>query len=192
MGLFRRKTETESEKIAKVSKQIEKEWTTRSHQKSLGIDVPRNFFHSFGYVKLRENAMLLKKSKDTTYLNMFSLIALEHKHYEEAVEWAKCALTINPKNKVSIDRLISIFMKIKDYNHALRWAKELVEVWPIAENYYFLASLYQKLDTLPNFENFARDNINKALELEPYNKKYHEFRNELDYIDTFDDDDDDD
>ena len=104
--------------------------------------------------------------------------------YEEAIDWAKCALAINPKNKVSVDRLISIFMKIKDYNQALPWTKKLVDIWPIAENYYFLAFLYYNLDTLPNYENLAKDNINQALKLSPYNEKYHDLRNEIDSIST--------
>ncbi len=184
MGFFRRKAETESEKIAKISKQVEKEWTRPSPK--WGVEDPR--------IKtletLHENDSLLKKSKDTGSLNMFSLIAFEYKRYDEAIEWAKCALAINPKNKISIGRLASIFMKIKDYRHALHWAKELVEVWPTAGNYYFLASLYYRLDTLPNFKNFARDNINKALKLSPHNEKYHDFRNEIDFIDSLDDEED--
>ena len=183
MGLFRRKTEKESEKILKISKQVEKEWTNPSP--TWNVDDPRRK----ALKTLHENDSLLKKSKDTTSLNMFSLIAFEYKHYDEAVEWAKYALTINPKSKVAISRLISVFMKIKDYRQALSWAQELVKVWPIAENYYFLATIYHRLDTLPNFENFARDNINQALKMSPYNKKYHDFRNEIDSIDTIDDDD---
>ena len=187
MGLFRRKTETESEKIAKISKQVEKEWTSPSPKWS--VDDTR----IKALETLHENGSLLKKSKDTASLNMFSLIAFEYKRYEEAIEWAKCALAINPKNKVSINRLISIFMKIEDYNHALRWAKKLVEIWPIAENYYFLARLYHTLSTLPNNKNFARDNLNKALELSPYNEKYHKLQNEIEvigvYDEGFDDDD---
>ena len=178
MGFFRRKAETESEKIAKISKQVEKEWTRPSPK--WGVEDPR--------IKtletLHENDSLLKKSKDTGSLNMFSLIAFEYKRYEEAIDWAKCALAINPKNKVSVDRLISIFMKIKDYNQALPWTKKLVDIWPIAENYYFLAFLYYNLDTLPNYENLAKDNINQALKLSPYNEKYHDLRNEIDSIST--------
>ena len=187
MGLFRRKPKTEDEQIAKISKRIEKEWTTYEFWKK-ETDIPSN---TKELEILHENDALLKKSKDTANLNMFSLIALEYKRYEEAVEWAKCALAINPKNKVSVDRLISIFMKIEDYNNALRWAKKLVEIWPTAENYYFIARLYQNLGTLPNNENFARDNINKALKLSPYSEKYHKLRNEIEDIAVFDDDDDD-
>ena len=154
MGLFRRKTETESEKIAKISKQVEKEWTSPSPKWS--VDDTR----IKALETLHENGSLLKKSKDTASLNMFSLIAFEYKRYEEAIEWAKCALAINPKNKKQlVNRLINLALE-KTQSHTTSTQTNLITALKIDD-----ITLVKKDDTAKEQKEKLNKRIQKLQEL---------------------------
>lgn len=132
-----------------------------------------------GAMKDIDKAIELLGKPDSSYYAQKAWVYSEKREYENAIEYLKKSLQINPNDGYALGLYLFMANANEDYKNVIKISRRLLKVDPAAKYNYALYATYAKALYKTGKKKQALEQIDKAIEIEPSDKDYPMYKEKM-------------